>query len=663
MVTRRKLAAIMFTDLTGFTSRTHQDEREGLGALREHQRLVAPILEAFHGRQVKSLGDGLLIEFGNALDAVNCAVELQRRLHERNQGSETPALRMRIGIHLGDVERRGSDIVGDSVNIASRIEPLADPGGACISAQVFDQVRNKVPYPMAKLGPKNLKGIHEPVEVYRILLPWSAASASGEPSGAPRLAVLPLANISPDPKDEYLADGLTEEMISVLSQIHDLRVISRTSVNQYRATTKTLAQIGAELGVDAILEGSVRKAGDQLRITVQLIDPRTDEHLWAQTFDRPLENIFAIQTEVARHTAAALQLQLGRSEQTAIQTPPTTNLIAYSLYLQALHAAHSVRSADWELAIRRVEDALRADPNFALALATLGNYLVAVGGETRPLREVVPRARSVIGRALELAPDLAEAHAARGNLAMQADHDWSLAEQEFLRALTLNLSSSEARTWYGILCLTLQRYDEAKEQLRRAIELDPGLDWISIHLVRAHLLSGDLPAAFSAARDSVARFPASTTARISLALCLAIGGDLAAARSEVDAALHIVAEQRCSDDQIAETRFWHAIVVSWSGDLHEARLLREQWKEGSAQVALRPSLDAGLWAALGEIDRALQVLETEASSGGTTLWFHYQAPFLDPVRAHPRFKTLLRQLGLPTEGTWHRGGIPQIPER
>src|SRR5580658_1872815 len=215
MAASRQLAAIMFTDVAGFTEATQRDEKSALRLLDELQEVGVPLFEGHHGRQVKSMGDGLLVEFPDALNAVECAVDLQRALAERNAESGSIPLRIRIGVHLGDVERRGTDIVGDSVNVASRVEPLAEPGGICLSEHVVAQVRNKVSYRLENIGARTLKGVRDPVGVYRVILPWADAGSmsTGE---APRLAVLPLANISPDSRDEYFADGLTEELISVL---------------------------------------------------------------------------------------------------------------------------------------------------------------------------------------------------------------------------------------------------------------------------------------------------------------------------------------------------------------------------------------------------------------------------------------------------------------
>lgn len=268
------------------------------------ENIIRSVLAKNNGIEIKTMGDAFLIEFPSALQAVRCAVDIQRTLHEYNRGHPTDSLiSLRIGIHLGDVIHEKGDVYGDAVNIAARIEPLATPGGACISEQVYAQVKNKLEFPMPSLGRKSLKNVSDEIELFRILFPWENKGDQPTREHRPdlkRIAVLPFTNISPDPKDEYFADGMTEELISTLSGIRALRVISRTSVMIYKQQTgKSLSDIARELDVAAVLEGSVRKAGEKLRITVQLIDAKTSEHMWAERYDRELKDVFSIQSEIS----------------------------------------------------------------------------------------------------------------------------------------------------------------------------------------------------------------------------------------------------------------------------------------------------------------------------------------------------------------------------
>ncbi|MGP8075248.1 MAG: adenylate/guanylate cyclase domain-containing protein, partial [Thermoplasmata archaeon] len=316
---RRRLAAIMFTDMVGYSALAQSDEAAALAALDQHNRLLRPIFARFRGREVKTVGDAFLVEFESALDATRCALELQRSLHDYNLASPGEwKTQIRIGIHVGDVVQTDGDVLGDAVNIASRIEPLADPGGICLTQQTYDQVQNKISAQIVKMPPVLLKNIRLPMSVYKILEPWDSrtpvdVSTVGRASGR-HLAVLPLVNISLDPGDGYFADGLTEELIAVLSQVRDLSVIARTSITPYKSTQKSIAQVGAELGVDAILEGSVRKAGQRIRITLQLIDVATQRHIWASSYNREIDDVFAVQTDVAQRTAEALRLEFSHAE-------------------------------------------------------------------------------------------------------------------------------------------------------------------------------------------------------------------------------------------------------------------------------------------------------------------------------------------------------------
>jgi len=404
----RHLAAIMFTDVVGDAGLVQRDESAALSALDQHNQLLRSILPKHRGREVKTVGDAFLVEFESALAAVQCGIEIQRAMREAAiPGAGSVGLRLRVGIHVGDVVQAGGDLLGDAVNIAARIEPLAEPGGICISQQVYDQVQNKLDAEFVRLPLSELKNIRGPVTVYRVDPERRAARPEGRAVGAsPRhqLAVLPLANISPDPSDEYFADGLTEELISVLSHVQDLGVIARTSIAPYKSAPKPIPQVGAELGVDTVLEGSVRKAGNRIRITLQLIDVGTQRHIWASTYNREVDDVFAVQSDIAGQTAEALRLELVRPERSAGGRRPTANPAAYDLYLRGLVASSDDAGTGFEEAVRCFEQATRLDPTYAEAFAAWAELYVVVAGDSRAVQEVMPRARELAARALEIDP-------------------------------------------------------------------------------------------------------------------------------------------------------------------------------------------------------------------------------------------------------------------
>jgi len=633
----------MFTDLAGFTSKTHEDEAGALRMLREQESLVRPLVEAHGGRQVKAIGDGFLLEFPNALDAVECAVELQRRRSETKPVDGEPPLPMRVGIHLGDVQGAGSDILGDAVNIASRVEPLAEPGGICLTSQVYDQVRNKTPFQFQRLDPKHVKGISEPIIVYRVVLPWTSTKPTQSSSGTPRLAVLPLTNISPDSKDEYFADGLTEELITVLSRLHGLRVIARTSVSQYKMSPKPVRQVAEELGVDAVLEGSVRRAGTRLRITLQLIDVSTEEHRWAENYDRQLDDVFEIQAEVAEKTAAALRLELLGSDREALRRAPTHNIASYDLFLRGIAAFQRTADEGWtrhgvEEAARYFEAAIALDPASSIAYAYLANLLIAASDESIPASEVRPRIPPLVSRALELDPGGGEAHTARGNFALQFEFDWVKAEEEFCTAIRLNPSSMTAHAWYGILLTTLGRFPEAVTEIEAAMELDPLFRQLPAWKVRSLTYARRFPEAIEAAKQLLEKDPGSQSLHLLLGRLYTKVGRPDDARPEAESVRGLVLGATLAVNR--------ALLLSQLGQPEEARVLISDWERGTGPHYLRPSYVAALLTQVGENERALEVLEEDAAKGGRGFWIDFRRTEFDPIRDNPRFLALLAKIGL-----------------
>jgi TolB-like protein/class 3 adenylate cyclase len=424
----RKLAAILAADVVGYSRLVGHDEAGTVARLKAlRKEFIEPLIADYRGRTVKLMGDGALVEFASAVDAVECAVAVQRGVAEREAAApEDRRIQFRIGVNIGDIIVEDGDILGDGVNIAARLEALAEPGEICVSRTVHDHARAKVAFGFEPMGEHRVKNIAEPVTVYRVIpepgpLPkvlglrragmrrwrlgllaaaavvllvaaggaglWlrsadrepappdqaaTPVTASTAPVVAPqtpldkhRLAVLPFANISADPEDEYFSDGMTEELISKLSRLRDLKVIARTSVMQYKGTGKGIAEIGRELQVGTVLEGSVRKAGDSLRITAQLIDVASQAHIWSQDYDRALDDVFAIQSAVAESVADALEVTLGPGEKHQLQKQGTQNLEAYQLYLQGLALFHRQTEDALKNSIVYFERALQHDPDFA----------------------------------------------------------------------------------------------------------------------------------------------------------------------------------------------------------------------------------------------------------------------------------------------------------
>ena len=371
----RRLAAILAADVAGYSRLMGVDEEGTLGRLKAlRSEVIYPRIAPLPGRIVKTTGDGMLIEFASVVDAVRCAIEVQRGMVERNASTvDDSRIAFRIGVNLGDIIVEGGDIYGDGVNIAARLEGIAEPGGICISEDAYRQVRGKIDAEFADIGEQSLKNISRPLRVYRVssgsAAELSTASAPALPlPDKPSIAVMPFANMSGDPEQEYFADGMVDEIITALSRIRWLFVIARNSSFTYKGQAVDVKRVGRELGVRYVLEGSVRKAGGRVRITAQLIDATSGAHLWADRFDGSLEDVFDLQGKVASSVAGVMEPALQAAETACSATRPTNDLTAYDLYLRA-YAIFMSSAKQLPEALRLLVQAIERDPHYGLALA------------------------------------------------------------------------------------------------------------------------------------------------------------------------------------------------------------------------------------------------------------------------------------------------------
>ena len=638
----RQLVAIMLTDIVGYTALTQTDEALTLALLGEHAALVRPLFAEYCGREVKSTGDGFLVEFPSALQAVRCAVEIQRALHERNNAVPlNHAIHLRIGIHLGDVVRRCGDILGDGVNVTARIEPLAKPGGICLSRQVYDQVWNKIDLRMASLGKKDLKNVKIQIEVYEMLLPWMDGKASTHQStDRSRLAVLPLVNVSPDLSDEYFADGLTEELIFTFSKVRALQVIALTSVMKYRGAKKTVSEIGSELAVGTVLEGSVRKAGNRLRITLQLIDVLNEAHLWSEVYDRSLHDVFAVQTEVARSVASALEVQLFPTSYPLAVEPSQVNPEAYEAYLKGRTLLSRRTVENIHTAILCFERATKLDPSRAetyaalsLAYWILPTYVISAPADW------LGKAKANALTALSIDGSLPEAQAAYAGVLMD-EFDWDGAERGFRKAIELSPSHAPSHHWLGLLLLDRGRFDEAIAEHKTALTLDPLSAVQHGSLGQVYFYAGQAELALT-----------------EFDMALALGEDnrvLRLFRGEVYVNQH--------QYELAQVDFERARSLAESFDpdaeLALASLQEAKGVQGSLEKALRRTLEhaeqervspyllALFYFALGRNDDGFLHLERAYAGRDFELSAMVVDPRLASCRSDPRFVDLVKRTGL-----------------
>ena len=634
----RRLAAIMFTDVVGSTQLAQRDEKGALQLLREQESLARPILEAHRGRLVKSTGDGMLVEFGNALDAVEYAVDFQRQAFERSTSEQRPPLRVRIGIHVGDVESEGSDILGDAVNIAARIEPIAEAGGICLSGPAYDQVSNKIPYTIEKLGPRTLKGVARPIDVYRVLLPWAAApmiAASGNGSSR-RLAVLPLANMSSDPENEYFADGMTEELISTISRVPTLSVISRTSVMPFKKPGTPLREIGRQLDAGWLLEGSVRKAGNRVRITVQLIQSASDHHLWAQSYDRGIEDVFAIQSEIAEKVAAELQIRLAPA---ALAPPPhqeTRDTAAYLLFLQGQALVYKRGEAPLREALKFFEQAIAKDPTFARAHAAAARAYQQLGNEGFiAWSEAIRSGRAAAQRALSITPDLAEAHVMLAEIAFMADEGVSEVEAEAKKALAVNPNLAEALDLVGQVAAHRGDLDAYVRHIEAAYHLDPLSPLTIGYLGNAYFLAGREDEAMAHWKRTLHLDPLSSYRGMA---------DYYLAKRDLDGAEAIVQklEQLAPDSEWAHVN--RGYLAALRGDTATALEMIKRLDAAHAPGWARSQSAGFVYFALGDLDRFFEYMFTAVRDHTIQVTRVVYSPMLAGARKDPRFQQLLAVL-------------------
>mgnify|MGYP006273726503 FL=1 len=472
---RRQYSVLMFTDIRGYSALIQRDEALGLELLDTHRRLVRTAYGSFGAREIKTMGDGFLIVFASPGDAVNCAIQIQRNHRNYNADQEPPRrIHVRIGIHAGQVELRRRDVFGDDVNIAARVERLSLPGGMCLTGSVAEAVQGRLDFSVKSIGFHRLKNIAHPVELFAVDLPWLTPSRDTESYDRTRLAVLPFIDISSETDSEYFADGVTEELIYRLALVRGLRVIAQTSVARYKGSDKRLATIAGELRVGTVLEGSIRKSGETVRITAQLIDAATEEHLWAKRYDFELSDIFSVQTEIAELVAAELEVVLSSAEKSAISREPTSSVEAHSLYLQGKHFLNKRVGDSVERALRRFRKAVEADPTFALAHAGIADaYSLLPQSGRMEFEEAHELAEAAARRAIEHGPELAAGYASLAFVLLHRRKDMDEAERLLATALDLSPDDATIEYYQGVLATERLRMRDSAASLRRAVDLDP----------------------------------------------------------------------------------------------------------------------------------------------------------------------------------------------
>ena len=678
----RKLAAIMFTDMVGYSALTQKNEALALELLQEQKKLLRPLFPKHHGTEIEVVGDAFFVEFASALEATRCAVEIQTMLHNRN--STLPRERsilLRIGLHLGDVVRIGKHVHGDGVNIAARIEPCADPGGICVSEDVARQIENKIDIPLINRGRVSLKNITLPVAILKIRMPWEKgrsglrdrisfafrkkkravvavlAIAGGAliilaaiifmPSASAdinSIAVLPFVNLSSNEEDEVFSDVLTGDVIGQLSKIAKFSVTSTTSVMQFKKREKSLREIGTELYVAAILDGKVRREGNRIHINAELIQVHSGKNLWAEIYDEEKNHIFSIQSDIAQNIAKALDANILPSERLRIQRRPTENLEAYNLYVTGRHFLNKRMPDDLWKSVRSFGDAINKDPDYALAHAGLADAYTLMGNLSfRPPSETYPLAKLEAIKALNLDDKLAVAYTSLAFTKMNYDRDWAGAEKDFEQAIALDPSYSTAYSWYALLLTITGRSDKALSMSEKAQKLDPFSAVIRTDAGLILYFLGKYKEAIEQAQKAFEvdpLFPAANFIKGAASLNLKRCADADTAFRE--------AIRFTAGHPIAIAAFGYAQALSGKREnaLDMLDLLKENVSQDSAKYWVGPYWIAVVCAGLKDRDQMFAWLEKAYRVHDGSLIYLNVDPIFNQYHSDPRFSVLLKNLGL-----------------
>jgi adenylate cyclase len=699
----RKLAAIMFTDMVGYSALSQRDDKLAQELLEEHRRLLREIFPRFHGTEIKTIGDAFLVEFGSALEAAQCAIEIQRTLAKRNHDvTSDRRIELKIGIHIGDVVHREGDVYGDGVNIASRIEQLAGAGGICVSMDVERQIRNALEARFEKFASADLKNIKLPMDLFRIVLPWESDRKAERPrapkksqlpllatagvgvvvvlllgwwfmqrsgrdhqnasTGSPELttaastkaadqksvAVLPFVNLSDDKGSEYFSDGVSEELLTVLQKIPGLHVAARTSAFSFKGKNATAQEIGQKLGVAHLVEGSVRKAGDTVRIAARLTRADTGEELWSENYTRNLKDVFAVQTELAQTIVEQLRGRFGgadtgtkekiQAEVLAAEKGGTKNVEAHELYLQGRFYENRHSDKSTREALAAYEHAVQLDSRFARAWAGVARTHTwiagfATAGGQKVFDEHLAAARDAIARALAIEPDLPDALYSRAWLETNFDFNWSAATRTVSKAMALAPADPNVLIAAANLETSRGNTDRAIEIYRKAVELDP------VNAQSRSFLAFGLANSkrFAEARAEYARVTELNSsapwahAGLGLAYLLQNKFEEAATEAQADAGdwarLLIVSCARWAQERVQES------------DAALNELIKNEAELAAYQIA-----EANAYR--GDKDKAFEWLERARRQRDPGLGDLLRDPLLENLHSDPRWNAFLHTMGL-----------------
>jgi len=638
----RQLAAIMFSDMTGYTALMQQNEqlaKQKRGRLKE---VLETSVARFNGKILQYYGDGALSIFNSAVDGVNCSVQIQQSLQQE------PKVDLRIGIHTGDISMEEDTIFGDGVNLASRIESLAVPGSIFISEKVYDDIKNQENLTAREMGYFELKNVIKPVRIFAIdknglVVPNRSDLKGKTKQPANRLAVLPFVNMSADPENEYFSDGITEELLNALTKVDGLQVTSRTSAFAFKGRNTDIREIGTQLNVDRVLEGSVRKAGNHVRITVQLINAADGYHIWSENYDRDLTDIFEMQDEISSIIANKCRENLTTKEQEeTLVKAPTHNLDAYTLFLKGLHFHNMITPKYTKKAIECFEQAITLEPNYAnaYAMAAIGYAFLGATGQIQP-NKAFQLVHTYSDKALQLDSSLAAGYVAKGSAYLLYDWKWKQAYDSLLKAIELNPAATEAHQMLSFYYTITGRKKEAVDIMERALQVDPLSPRVIQLLAETYLNAGRPDDALKQAEWLLEIHPHMRAAAELKGWCLGAKGDWKKAL-EIFEEIHRIIKHPLKG--LAPLACAHAKLGESEKALECIRKI-EQRQVQEPGVVLDIDL-AMAWWALGEKDNTFNHLFqcVEKRIGPVAIIIDH--PLFEGISDDPRYKILKEKLGL-----------------
>jgi len=634
---RRISTTILFTDIVGYNVLKEQDEEKALQLLEKNRYILKPLIEKYNGTWIKETVDCTISNFKSAIDAVNCALEIQQIL------SIDKELNLRIGIHSGEVIFHREEVIGNAVTVASGIEPFAEPGSICVTEDVYNTIRNIPGMESDFLGEKTLKSVDHPIKVYALKINKGTEllikSSEGKPK--PSIAVLPFIDMSADPEQEYFCDGITEEIINALTHVKNLRVIARTSSFCFKGEKVDITDIGKKLAVEWVLEGSVRKSDNRLRITAQLINVSNESHLWSEKFEREMEDVFAIQDEISLAIVNALKVKLLNKEKVAVVKRYTENHEAYNLYLLGRHHWNRRTEKDLKKAIEYFQQALEKDSSYTLAYIGLADLYNSLGlyGLMSP-HDVFPKVKAAVEKPLWIDDTNAESHAALAFVSFFYDWDWSTAESEFKRTFELNPNNATAHHYYSKTLNVMGLFDKAKAQIKQAQELDPLSLPINADFVTPLYHARKYDEAIEQCMKTIEmdpHFPATYWYLGLIYFAKAMWMDAIEAHKKFVTLMGESPFALC----------WLGCDFAASGQRDEALKILDKLNQLSNEMYVSPFCLFIIYLGLDEKDKLFDYLEKTYVERAPLLTYINTTPLFDSISDDPRFKALLKKMGLP----------------